>query len=208
MLIGIIGSGNIGGTLAGLLLRAGHEVVLANSRGPSTLSELIGRLGPGARAGMAADAAAQGQMVVVSTPLTALDALPVEQLANKIVLDTNNYYPGRDGQLAQLDDGSTTSSEMLAARLPGARVVKAFNTIWFEHLKVQGRPNGGPWRRALPLAGDDAEAKEQVGRLLDEIGYDVVDAGALSGGRAFQPGTPAYDTPLSADELRAALASR
>jgi predicted dinucleotide-binding enzyme len=118
----------------------------------------------------------------------------------------DNYYPQRDGQIPELDDGNTTSSELLAAHLPDARVVKAFNTIYFADLASQGQPAGTPGRRALPVAGDDAGAKSLVTGLIDEFGFDVVDAGKLAEGRRFQPGTPAYNRRLDAAGLRAALA--
>jgi len=132
--------------------------------------------------------------------------VPVAELAAKTVIDTNNYYPDRDGVMAELEDGATTSSELLAAHLPGSSVVKAFNTIYFEHLARQGQPAGTAGRRALPIAGDDPEPKQTVAALIDEFGFDVVDAGALAQGRRFQPGTPAYNVRLTAEELRAALA--
>ncbi len=206
MRIGLIGSGRIGGTLARLAVAGGHEVVLSNSRGPDTLADLVSGLGPLAKAGTAPEAAASGDLVVVTIPVKSYRSVPVEPLAGKPVVDTGNYYPDRDGKLPEIDDGSTTSSELLAQHLVGASVVKAFNTIYFQHLATQSLPAGTADRRALPIAGDDPAAKVLVAGLIDSFGFDVVDAGALAEGRRFQPGTAAYNIRLTADELRSALA--
>jgi len=207
MRIGCIGAGRIGGTIARLAVEHGYEVVLSNSRGPDTLRELVAELGARASAATVADAAAMSDLVVVTIPLKNYASVPAAPLVGKIVIDTNNYYPDRDGRIAALDDGSTTSSELLAAHLPDAKVVKAFNTIYFEDLATQGEPPGSPHRRALPIAGDDADAKRVVGAFIDELGFDVVDAGPLVAGRRFEPGTPPYNVRLDGAELRAALES-
>ena len=193
--IGLIGSGNIGGTVARLSVAAGYDVVLSNSRGPDTLNELVAELGPHARAATPAEAAAAGDIVVVTIPLRAYREVPVEPLRGKVVIDTNNYYPQRDGQIQELDDGSTTSSELLQAHLPESRVVKAFNNIYFEHLGSLQRQAGHPERSALAIAGDDVAAKQAVTDFLDAIGYDAVDVGPLAEGWRFQPDTPAYGQP-------------
>ncbi|HET9187585.1 MAG TPA: NAD(P)-binding domain-containing protein, partial [Acidothermaceae bacterium] len=160
--IGFIGSGNIGGTVARLAVNAGHDVVLSNSRGPETLRDLVDELGPHARAATPAEAAAAGDIVVVTIPLKAYPSVPVAPLAGKPVIDTMNYYFQRDGNIASLDDGSTTSSELLQEHLPNAHVVKAFNNIYSEHLAVLARPSGDPERSALPIAGDNEDAKQAV----------------------------------------------
>lgn len=196
---GFIGSGNIGSTVAGLAVAAGHEVVMSNSRGPETLHELVDRLGPSARADTPQSAASAGDVVVVTIPLGRYRDLPVEALRGKLVIDTMNYYPGRDGRFPSLDDGSATSSQLLAAELPDSAVVKAFNNIFFQHLASLPRPADSPDRSALPIAGDDEQAKQVVARLLDEIGYDVVDLGTLAQSWRSQPGTPVYGTPYAAD---------
>lgn len=206
MVIGFIGSGKIGGTLAKLAVDAGHSVVLSNSRGPETLSELVARLGPAARAATAAGAAAAGDIVVVTIPFGRYREVPVEPLDGKIVIDTNNYYFERDGRFPEIDAGETTDSELLAAHLPGSRVVKAFNTIYYAHLAEQGQPAGTEGRRALPIAGDDDAAKKAVAELIDSFGFDVVDAGPLAEGRRFQRDKPAYGPRLTIAELREALA--
>lgn len=193
--LGLIGSGNIGGTLARLAVAAGIDVVLSNSRSPETLADLVGELGPHARAATPAEAAAAGDVVVVTVPLHAYRAVPRAPLAGKVVIDTNNYYPGRDGSITELDDGSTTSSELLAAHLPDTRVVKAFNNIRSADLLALARPAGAPDRSALAVAGDSAEAKRTAAELLDRLGYDVLDAGPLAEGRRYQPDTPAYGAP-------------
>ena len=164
--IGLIGSGHIGSTVARLAVDAGHDVVLSNSRGPETLTDLVDELGPHARAATAAEAAAAGDIVVVTVPLKAYREVPVEPLRGKVVIDTNNYYPQRDGHIAELDDESTTVSELLQAHLPESHVVKAFNNIYFEHLGSLQRPSGDPERSVLAIAGDDDEAKKLVTAAL------------------------------------------
>jgi predicted dinucleotide-binding enzyme len=194
--VGIIGAGRIGGTVARLAVNAGYDVVISNSRTPKTLADQVASLGDKARAGTPVDAANAGDIVVVSIPLRAYPTVPVEPLIGKTVLDTANYYPQRDGQIAVLDNDSATSSELLAKHLIGARVVKAFNNIPFKHLGSLARPAGAPDRSALPIAGDDSSAKSAAMAFLDAIGYDAVDAGSLAaGGRRFSVGTPAYLTP-------------
>jgi predicted dinucleotide-binding enzyme len=215
--VGFIGSGMIGGTVARLSVAAGHEVVLSNSRGPETLQELAGELGHLARAGTVAQAAADGEIVVVSIPLHAYRSVPAGPLAGKPVIDTNNYYPQRDGQIAEIDSGALTSSGLLQRHLAAARVVKVFNNIFFKHLQALARPAGAGDRTFLPIAGDDPEAKQAVTAFLDSIGYGAVDAGPLAESWRQEPGTPVYGAPYgpfeletgkpaSADTIRAALA--
>lgn len=193
--IGLIGSGLIGGTVARLAVAAGHDVVLSNRRGPDTLAGLVAELGPRARAATPAEAAAAGDIVVVTVPFHAYQQVPVEPLRGKPVIDTNNYYPQRDGQVAELDDESTTVSELLQRHLPESHVVKAFNNIGSVHLGVLARPAGDPERSALLIAGDDAGAKQAVTAFLDSIGYDTVDAGPLAEGWRYQRDTAAYGGP-------------
>ncbi|SDN71029.1 NADPH-dependent F420 reductase [Geodermatophilus sp. DSM 45219] len=204
--IGLIGSGTIGGTLARLAVDHGHRVVLSNSRGPGTLGDLVAELGPDARADTAEGAAAAGDVVVVTIPLGNYRQVPVEPLRGKVVVDTNNYYPQRDGRIAELDDGTTTSSELLQAHLPESRVVKAFNHIQAGHLADHGTPAGTPGRRALAVAGDDDEARAVVAALVEGFGFDVVDLGPLAEGWRVQPGTPGYGPELDAEGLRRAAA--
>lgn len=217
--VGFVGSGNIGGTVARLAVAAGYDVVLSNSRGPQTLRGLVEELGRRASAATPAEAARAGDLVVVSVPLRAYRDVPVEPLTGTAAIDTCNYYPQRDGQIPELDSGRTTSSELVQRHLAGARVVKAFNTIYYKHLLSLARPSGAGDRSALPIAGDDAGAKAAVAAFLDAIGYDSVDVGALAEGWRFQPNTPAYGVlyaapdgdeagrPADAATVRAAIAA-
>jgi predicted dinucleotide-binding enzyme len=211
--LGIIGAGHIGTALAQAALDAGHDVVISNSRGPETLTDLVAALQarPGRRGEVRADtstgAAAAADLAVVTVPLTAVPAVPVEPLAGKVVIDTNNYYPQRDGQIAELDDESTTTAELLQAHLPTSRVVKAFNHIGSADIAGDARPAGTPHRRALAIAGDDAAAKQTVTAFIDAIGFDVVDLGPLAEGWRIQRDTPGYGPDLDADALRAATAA-
>jgi 8-hydroxy-5-deazaflavin:NADPH oxidoreductase len=190
--IGLIGSGHIGSTVARLAVDAGYDVVLSNSRGPETLADLVRELGPRARAATADEAAAAGDTVVVTVPLKAYRQVPVEPLRGKVVIDTNNYYPDRDGHIAELDDETTTTSELLQAHLPESHVVKAFNNISFVHLGALARPSSSPERSVLAIAGDDAAAKRTVTEFLDSIGYDAYDVGPLAEGWRYQRDTAAY----------------
>jgi 8-hydroxy-5-deazaflavin:NADPH oxidoreductase len=197
--IGLIGSGHIGGTVARLAVNAGHDVVLSNSRGPDTLQDLVADLGPRARAATVEEAAAAGDLVVVTVPLQAVSSLPAEALRGSIVIDTCNYYPQRDSHVAELDDEKATSSELVQRHLAGSRVVKGFNNINYLHLGSLARPAGSPDRTALPIAGDDADAKAAVTAFFDSIGYDAYDVGPLAEGWRFQRDTPAYAAPYNAD---------
>ena len=205
--IGLIGAGHIGSQVARLAVANGYDVVISNSRGPESLSALVAELGPGARAASVLDAAKAGDIVVVTVPLKNYRAAPVEPLAGKIVIDTNNYYPQRDGHIPELDDESTTSSELLQAHLPASKVVKAFNHIQAAHLTTHGQATGTPNRRALVIAGDDAAAKATVTRLLDRFGFDTVDAGPLKESWRIQPDTPGYGPRRTAEQLRGDLAA-
>ena len=205
--IGLIGAGHIGSQVARLAVTHGYRVVISNSRGPDTLTGLASELGPNARAGTALDAATAGDIVVVTVPLKNYREVPVAPLAGKIVIDTNNYYPERDGHIAELDDESTTTSELLQGHLPTSKVVKAFNHIYAAQLTTDGRPAGTKDRRALVIAGDDAGAKATVTALLDAFGFDTVDAGPLKEGWRIQRDTPGYGPRRTAAELRTDLAS-
>ena len=195
--IGLIGSGQIGSTIARLAVAAGYDVVLSNSRGPETLKKLVDELGSRARAATSAEAAAAGDLIVVAIPFKAYRQVPVESLAGKTVIDTNNYYPQRDGQFPELDSESIRVSTLIQQHLPTSRVVKVFNNIFFGHLGSLTRSAGAADRSALAIAGDDAASKAAVTEFLDRIGYDAVDAGALAEDRRFRPGTPAYGVPYA-----------
>ena len=200
--LGLIGAGHIGSQLARLAVAHGYDVVLSNSRGPETLEPLVRELGPKARAATPVEAAAAGDIVVVTVPLKAYRTVPVAPLAGKIVIDTNNYYPQRDGHIPELDNESTTTSELLQSHLPQSKVVKAFNHIYASELTTHGQPAGTTNRRALVIAGDDDGAKAVVARLIDEFGFDVVDAGPLAESWRIQRDTPGYGPRRTADELR------
>ena len=206
-IIALIGAGHIGSQLARLAVAHGYNVVISNSRGPETLSALVKELGPKARAETAAGAANAGDIVVVTIPLKNYRQVPVAPLAGKIVIDTNNYYPQRDGHIPELDNESTTVSELLQAHLPTSKVVKAFNHIYAAALTTDGQPAGSKNRRALVIAGDDPMAKTAVTKLLDEFGFDTVDAGPLKEGWRIQRDTPGYGPRRTAEELRNDLAA-
>ncbi|MEO3780996.1 NADPH-dependent F420 reductase [Micromonospora sp. B11E3] len=204
MRIGIIGSGHVGGALARRLGAIGHDVTVANSRGPQTLADLARETG--ATPGTVEKAVDQADVVVLAVPLRAVPGLPAERFEGRIVVDADNYYPERDGDVDELLDRSLSSSRWTAEHLKGTRLVKAFNTIQAQHLVDEGRPASAPGRIALPVAGDDVEAKRVVMDLVDALGFDPVDAGGLDGSWRQQPGTPAYGADRDADGVRRGLA--
>jgi len=205
--IGLIGAGHIGSQVARLAVRNGYAVVVSNSRGPETLKDLIRELGPQGRAGTSAQAAEAGDIVVVTIPLKNIGDVPVAPLAGKIVIDTNNYYPERDGHIAELDNEEATTSDLLQRRLPASKVVKAFNHIQAAALTTDAQSAGTPKRRALAIAGNDADARRVVSQLIDRFGFDVVDMGALSESWRIQRDTPGYGPRRTAEELRRDLAA-
>jgi predicted dinucleotide-binding enzyme len=193
--VGIIGSGQIGSTIARLAILAGHHVVLSNSHGPETLANTITGLGQKASAATSAEAAATGDIVVVTVPVKAFPHLPAVALSGKTVIDTCNYSPERDGHIAELDNTSLTSSELLQQYIPDATVVKAFNNIYFKHLLSLSRPTGATDRSYLPIAGNSAPAKAQATRFIDSIGFAVVDIGSLANSWRQETGTPVWGSP-------------
>ena len=205
MKIGIIGAGNIGGNLTRKLTAMGHEVVVANSRGPQTLEDLAEETG--ATAALAAVAAEGAELVIVTIPERAIPFLPPGILDGAApgapIVDTGNYYPQRDGRIAEIEDGMT-ESRWVSTQL-GRPVVKAFNGIYAQHLLEGGLPPGAPGRIALPVAGDEPEAKAVVMRLVGELVFDPVDAGGIDDSWRQQPGTPVYGTDLDAAGVREAL---
>jgi 8-hydroxy-5-deazaflavin:NADPH oxidoreductase len=204
--IGIIGSGHIGATAARLFVDAGHEVAIANSRGPESLAALVDELGERARAATVEEAASLGELVLVAIPFGRYTELPAEPLRDTIVVDAMNYYPQRDGSFPDLDAGRTTSTELLGAHLPGARLVKAFNTMHWKTMGERGTREAEGDRLALFIAGDDADAKQTVAALIEEIGFTPVDTGGVAeGGRRQQPGSPIYNKPMTAREAERAL---
>lgn len=206
MKIGIIGAGQIGGTLTRRLTQLGHEVSVANSRGPASLAPLAKETG--AKAVEVREAARAGEVVVVTIPEGKIPGLPKDLFAGApkdvVIIDTGNYYPRqRDGRIADIEAGMT-ESQWVANQL-GRPVVKAFNNIYAKHLLELGRPAGSPGRIALPVAGDDARAKDIVMRLVNELGFDAVDAGGLDDSWRQQPGTPVYTRDFDAAGVRHAL---
>lgn len=204
--VGIIGAGHIGSALARGLTSRGYDVVISNSRGPETLDDLVAELGAHASAATAAEAAAAGEWVVVTVPLKALDQVPVEPLAGKIVVDTNNYYWERDGRIAALDEKRTTTSQMLQEHLPTSRVAKGFNHIMAADITTDGSPSGTAGRRALATASDHADAAELVTRIYDEFGFDTVNIGPLAESWRVERDQPAYVVRQDANELTENLA--
>jgi predicted dinucleotide-binding enzyme len=201
MRIGIVGTGQIGGTFARLLVGLGHDVVVANSRGPQTLSDLVAELGEHATAGTIEQAAQAGELVVLAIPFGRYAELPAEPFAGRIVIDANNYDIYRDERDPRLDNGETTSGQLLAAHLPGATIIKAFNTIWYARLLKEGRPDSPPAQRlAIPIAGDDPAAKLRVATLADELGFAPVDNGTLADSRRQEYGTPVFNKAVGPDE--------
>jgi hypothetical protein len=205
MKIGIIGSGNIGGTLTRRLTSLGHDVTVANSRGPESLGDLASETG--ATPGTVHSAAEGADLVMLAVPMAAVPRLPAADFRGKVVVDADNYYPQRDGVIPEVADKSVTSSRWTAEMLPGATVVKAFNNILAEHLLKNGLPVGDDRRIALPVAADEPEAKRTVMGLVNELGFDPVDAGNLDQSWRQQPDTPVYATDHDAEGVRAGLAS-
>jgi hypothetical protein len=199
----MIGAGKIGTNVAQAAIAAGYDVVLANSRGPESLADLVAKLGPKARAATVHEAAEAGDLVLVAVPLHARETVPVEPLKGKVVIDANNYYPERDGRIEVLDSNASTTSELLQEHLPESHVVKAFNNIFAHDIPSDGLPAGSKSRRALPIAGNDGVAKSAVAQFLDSLGYDAVDLGPLSESWRVERDTPAYGKRTTADELRA-----
>jgi predicted dinucleotide-binding enzyme len=206
MKIGIIGAGNIGGNLTRRFTQLGHEVFIANSRGPETLTDIARETG--AKPVTAKEAARQGEVVIVTIPEKNIPRLPRDLFADTskdaVIVDTGNYYPQRDGYIAEIESG-TTESRWVSQQL-GRPVVKAFNNIYAKHLLELGKPRGERGRIALPVAGDGKEAKDIVIKLLDEMGFDGVDAGGLDDSWKQQPGTPVYGSDFDAEGVRRALA--
>ena len=206
MRIGIVGAGNIGGNLARRFGQLGHEVFIANSRGPETLADFASETG--VKAVTPSEAARQGEVVIVTIPEKNIPKLPDDLFAdtpkNAVIVDTGNYYPRRDGRISEIESG-VTESRWVSSQL-GRPVVKAFNNIYAQHLLERGKPRGTPGRIALPVAGDDERAKDVVMKLLDELGFDGVDAGGLDDSWRQQPASPVYGTDFDVEGVKKALA--
>ncbi|MER7003808.1 NADPH-dependent F420 reductase [Dactylosporangium sp. NPDC000555] len=206
MKIGVIGAGKIGSTLAHLYIAAGDDVAIANSRSPDTLRDFEHQLGRHAHAVTAEEAARYSDVVIVAVPFGHYRDLPAEVLAGRTVIDATNYQPERDGHDEELERGDVTSSELIQRHLAGAHLVKAFNAMRWDHLRDHGRSAGANRRYGIPVSGDDPDAKWHVFDLVEQIGFEPVDAGPLAeGGRKHQPGTEVYTADLWADTLRARI---
>jgi predicted dinucleotide-binding enzyme len=193
--IGIIGSGMIGGQVARLAIAAGLNVILSNSRAPETLANLVAELGEHARAATPAETAREGDLVVASIPFVAYRKLPAEALSGKIVIDTMNYYPERDGEIPAVKTDTIATSELVQRHLAHSHVVRALNNMDWVRLFKRARPAGAPDRSALPIAGDNADAKAAVARFMDAIGYEAVDMGPLAESWRSEPTMPVYVMP-------------
>jgi predicted dinucleotide-binding enzyme len=204
--IGIIGAGHIGSQVARKAVELGYDVVISNSRGPETLTELVAELGSRARAATPAEAAAAGDFAVVTVPLKSIGDIPVEPLAGKIVIDTNNYYWERDGHFPALDNGEATTSGLLQEHLPTSKVAKGFNHILAKDITTNGTPAGTENRRALATASDYPEASDLVAKLYDEFGFDTVNVGPLSESWRVERDRPAYVARQTATQLTENLA--
>jgi 8-hydroxy-5-deazaflavin:NADPH oxidoreductase len=199
--LGILGSGLTAREIARLAVAAGDEVVLSNSRGPETLTDLTAALGPLASAATPEQAAATADVVVLAVPLKNLPELDPAPLTGRPVLDLTNYYPHRDGRIPQLDSGSATAGQYVQHLLPGARTVRVLSNISYLHIPQLARPAGAPDRTPLPLAGNDRNAKATVAALVARLGYDTLDVGGLEESWRFEPDTAAYLRPYAAGEL-------
>lgn len=204
--IGIIGAGHIGSQVARKAVELGYDVVISNSRGPETLTELVTELGLQARAVTPAEAAAAADFAVVTVPLKNYKDIPVQPLAGKIVIDTNNYYWERDGRIPALDNGDATTSGLLQEHLPESKVAKGFNHIMARDITTDGSAPGTPGRRALATASDYPEAAELVTRLYDEFGFDTVNIGLLEESWRVERDRPAYVVRQDQAELKENLA--
>ena len=203
MKLGIVGAGYIGRAVARLAVAHGHEVMISNSRHPRTLASATVAIR--CNIGFAADAAQFGELTLLAVPFFAIPDLDPAAFAGRIVMDACNYYPGRDEAVPALDQAATTTSEIVQRQLPDAKIVKAWNAILERDIEPDAAPTGTPGRRALPIAGDDAEAKQRVTALFDDLGYDIVDAGPLAEGWRFERAHPAYCVKLDRAGLQAAL---
>lgn len=195
--IGIIGSGPIGSTIARFAVAAGLNVVISNSRGKESLSKLVAELGPLASAGTPDEASSTGEIIIAAIPYYAYEKLPAESLNGKIVIDTMNYYPVRDGQIPDIDSGRITTSELVQRHLQKSKVVKGFHNQDAPHLYINASPNDRAKRTALPIAGDDGKANAKVAEFFDATGYNAIDTGSLAESWCIEPGTPIYLRPYA-----------
>lgn len=202
--IGIIGAGFVGQACAKLFMQAGYQVMISNSRGKNTLFSVASNIG--CQIGQQQEAIEFGDIILIAIPFSHYKSLPADLLSNKIVIDAMNYYPDRDGHIDALDHHQTTTSEMVAAHLNQSRIVKVFNAIFAKDMVKDAKPNDKQHRRALPIAGNDQQAKQIAEKLLERVGYDYVDVGSLAESWRFERAKPAYCRPLEREPLIEALA--
>ncbi|MBM7505481.1 NADPH-dependent F420 reductase [Agromyces aurantiacus] len=205
--IGIFGAGKVGTALARLLVDAGYEVVLTGSPRQTALELLVGVVAPGARVASPDELVAAADLIIVAVPFGKVGTVPWASFEGKVVVDATNYWPPVDGHIAEIDADERSTSEIHAALNTGARVVKSLNHLGYHDMEDDAMPAGSPLRRALAVVGDDPEARRAVARVIDDLGFDAVDGGALANGRALEPGHPAFGRELSAAELSALLAA-
>jgi 8-hydroxy-5-deazaflavin:NADPH oxidoreductase len=203
--IGIFGAGKVGPALARLLVASGYDVIIAGSPRQTALDLLVSVVAPGARVVSPADLVASADVIIVAVPFGKAGTVPWEDFGGRIVVDAMNYWPPVDGHIAVIDADERSTSEINAARNPLARVVKSLNHLGYHEMEDDAMDPGSPLRRALAVVGDDREARTVIARLIDDIGFDAVDGGALANGRALEPGHPAFGRELSATELAALL---
>ncbi len=205
MKLGIIGAGRVGTAIARQALAAGYEVRIAGSGDPSKIELIISVLAPGAIALTAEDVARESDLVIVAVPLSRINTLPFHAFAGKTVIDAMNYWAPTDGVQGEFDEAGVSSSEVVAGRMPSARVVKTLNHIGYHELEEDGRPSADPARRALAIAGDDPAAKHRVAEFIDRIGYDPVDVGPLAHGRLMEPGSVIFAGALDRAGIESAV---
>jgi len=198
--LGILGAGRLGATLARKAAEAGYRVLIAASGDPDAIAMMIEIIAPGAEPRLAADVIPEADAVVLAVPFARHESLPLGRLGGKLVIDAMNYWPPSDGELPEAEDSEAGTSDVIRAKLPpGTRVVKALNTVGYHELDLDARPKGAPGRKAIAVAGDDREAVRGVSLLIDDLGFDPVDAGGLANGWALEPGTTVFGTGLDAE---------
>lgn len=203
--IGILGAGKVGTAVARRGVAAGYDVRIATAKPASELELLVSFVAPGAVAGNAADVIDQSDVVVLALPLSKYRTLDPSLFSGKIVIDAMNYWSQTEGMLLEFEKG-LSSSEVVASHLKDARLVRTFNHMGYHEIDEEARPAGDPERRAMAVAGDDAEARRLVAGFIDHIGFDPVDAGSLAAARSFDIGTPVFGAPLNSNTMRQALA--
>lgn len=199
--VGIIGAGRLGTAIARQSLNAGYNVAIANSRGPESLRLMLSVLLPGATAMDVPDLIAASDIIILAVPLNQYKTLAVNSLSGKIVIDAMNYWPPTEGDIVEFMTKGVTSSEYLQQYFSGARLIKTLNHVAYNELEEHSLPPDSNGRRAIALAGDDEDAKQQVESFINDLGFDPVDLGPLSHGKKFQPDTPLFNARYTSDDL-------